>query len=119
MQGSSQLEAGAARGRRPPQLPFGKRGLLTSRAGPHAAPGRAATAAQTPHLAAAPPRPAPAARPLAASQEISALAGCRSAHITRYFGSVMAPGSSELLILMELLACSVADLVRRRAQTFV
>jgi hypothetical protein len=45
-------------------------------------------------------------------QEISALAGCRSDHITRYFGSVMQPGSSELLILMELLACSVADLVR-------
>lgn len=44
-------------------------------------------------------------------QEISALAGCRSAHITRYYASVLRPGSSELLILMELLACSVADLV--------
>ncbi|KIZ06977.1 hypothetical protein MNEG_0971 [Monoraphidium neglectum] len=44
-------------------------------------------------------------------KEISALAGCRSDHITRYFGSVMQPGSSELLILMELLACSVADLL--------
>ncbi|KAI8474384.1 MAG: kinase-like domain-containing protein [Monoraphidium minutum] len=44
-------------------------------------------------------------------KEISALAGCRSAHITRYYGALVAPGSSELLILMELLACSVADLL--------
>lgn len=48
-------------------------------------------------------------------KEISALAGCRSEHITRYYGSVMRPGSSELLILMELLACSVADLVSAAA----
>ncbi|GBF98708.1 serine threonine kinase [Raphidocelis subcapitata] len=44
-------------------------------------------------------------------KEISALAGCRCAHITRYYGALVRPGSSELLILMELLACSAADLL--------
>lgn len=47
-------------------------------------------------------------------REIAALAGCRSPFITRYHGAAVRPGSSELLIVMELLACSVADLVRAR-----
>ena len=57
---------------------------------------------------------APEKLPSQLPQEISALAGCRSQHITRYYGAVMRPGSSELLIIMELLACSVADLVSER-----
>jgi hypothetical protein len=39
------------------------------------------------------------------------LAGCRSKNITEYYASVMRPGSAELMIVMELLSCSVADLV--------
>lgn len=39
------------------------------------------------------------------------LAGCRCKNITEYYGSVLKPGSSELIIAMELMACSVADLV--------
>lgn len=39
------------------------------------------------------------------------LAGCQCANITNYYGSVLAPGTTELMIIMELLACSVADLV--------
>ena len=44
-------------------------------------------------------------------QEISTLAGCHCPNITEYYGSVLQPGSTELMIVMELLACSVADLV--------
>ncbi len=40
------------------------------------------------------------------------MAGCKSANITEYYSSVLRPGSTELLIIMELLACSIADLVR-------
>ena len=39
------------------------------------------------------------------------LAGCHCPNITEYYGSVLQPGSTELMIVMELLACSVADLV--------
>jgi len=44
-------------------------------------------------------------------KEISTLAGCRSPNITEYYASVIRPGSSEIMIIMELMACSVADLL--------
>lgn len=40
------------------------------------------------------------------------MAGCKCRNITEYYGSVLRPGSAELHIIMELMACSVADLVR-------
>jgi len=40
------------------------------------------------------------------------LAGCRCKNITEYHGSLLKPRSTELMIVMELMACSVADLVR-------
>ena len=43
------------------------------------------------------------------------LARCRSENITEYYASVLKPGTSELLIVMELMSASVADLVRRPA----
>lgn len=39
------------------------------------------------------------------------LAECRSPNITEYYASVMLPGTTELLIIMELMASSVNDLV--------
>ncbi len=45
-------------------------------------------------------------------QEVAVLAKCRSENITDYYASVLKPGSSELFIVMELMAASVADLVR-------
>ncbi len=45
-------------------------------------------------------------------QEVAVLAKCRNDNITEYYASVLKPGSSELLIVMELMAASVADLVR-------
>ena len=45
-------------------------------------------------------------------QEVSVLAECRSPNITEYYASVMLPGTTELLIIMELMASSVNDLVR-------
>uniref|UniRef100_A0A383WK35 non-specific serine/threonine protein kinase n=1 Tax=Tetradesmus obliquus TaxID=3088 RepID=A0A383WK35_TETOB len=42
-------------------------------------------------------------------KEIATLAGCRSPFITRYHASLIPPGSSQLLIVMELLLGSVAD----------
>ena len=39
------------------------------------------------------------------------LAQCRSNNITEYYASVMLPGTTELLIVMELMASSVCDLV--------
>ncbi|KXZ53327.1 hypothetical protein GPECTOR_7g1221 [Gonium pectorale] len=39
------------------------------------------------------------------------LAGCKCKNITDYYGSVLRPGTAELHIIMELMACSVADLV--------
>ena len=39
------------------------------------------------------------------------LAECRSPNITEYYASVMLPGTTELLIIMELMAGSVNDLV--------
>ena len=44
-------------------------------------------------------------------QEVSTLARCQSQNITQYYASVLKPGTSELLIVMELMAASVADLV--------
>jgi hypothetical protein len=44
-------------------------------------------------------------------QEISMLAGCKCKNITEYYASIMRPGGTELVIVMELMACSVADLV--------
>eukprot|EP00983_Pelagomonas_calceolata_P122364 1160901-Pelagomonas_calceolata.AAC.5 len=41
------------------------------------------------------------------------LAGCRCKNITEYHGSLLKPRSTELMIVMELMACSVADLDRR------
>ena len=40
------------------------------------------------------------------------LARCRSENITEYYASVLKPGTSELLIVMELMSASVADLAR-------
>ena len=39
------------------------------------------------------------------------MARCQSQNITQYYASVLKPGTSELLIVMELMAASVADLV--------
>ena len=44
-------------------------------------------------------------------KEIAALAACQCDAITDYYASVLPPGSSELLIVMELLDASAADLV--------
>ncbi|KAK9868947.1 hypothetical protein WJX84_006310 [Apatococcus fuscideae] len=44
-------------------------------------------------------------------REVAVLARCDCPNITRYFASVLRPGSSELFIVMELMALSVADLV--------
>uniref|UniRef100_A0A061SN18 non-specific serine/threonine protein kinase n=1 Tax=Tetraselmis sp. GSL018 TaxID=582737 RepID=A0A061SN18_9CHLO len=44
-------------------------------------------------------------------KEISVLAQCKSPHITEYYASLLTKGSSQLLIVMELMACSVADLL--------
>jgi hypothetical protein len=57
---------------------------------------------------------APAAAQSPRLQEIATLAGCRSPFITRYHGSLVPPGSSQLLIVMELLLGSVADAVSTR-----
>eukprot|EP00798_Chlamydomonas_sp_ICE-L_P012354 gene12354-15532_t len=46
------------------------------------------------------------------NKEIQTLAGCRCSNITEYYGCIIRPGSSELVIVMELLACSVSDLVQ-------
>lgn len=46
-------------------------------------------------------------------QEVAALAECRSSNITEYYASVMLPGTTELLIVMELMAGSVNDLVSK------
>ena len=43
------------------------------------------------------------------------LAGCRCKNITEYHGSLLKPKSTELMIVMELMACSVADLVHYAA----
>ena len=45
------------------------------------------------------------------SQEVSVLAKCCSPNITEYFASIMLPGTTELLIIMELMATSLSDLV--------
>lgn len=39
------------------------------------------------------------------------LARCQSPNITQYFASVLQPGSTELMIIMELMAASVFDVV--------
>lgn len=39
------------------------------------------------------------------------LAKCCSPNITEYFASIMLPGTTELLIIMELMATSLSDLV--------
>ncbi|KAK9916803.1 hypothetical protein WJX75_007240 [Coccomyxa subellipsoidea] len=44
-------------------------------------------------------------------KEVAVLAKCRSVNITEYYASVLKPGSSELFIVMELMAASVADLL--------
>lgn len=59
-------------------------------------------------LAMAPIMPADSAH----AQEISMLAACQSPNITQYFGSELQLGSADLMIIMELMDCSVADLVR-------
>ncbi len=45
------------------------------------------------------------------AQEISMLANCQCKNITDYHAAVLRPGTTELMIVMELMACSVADLV--------
>ncbi|BDA40402.1 probable serine/threonine-protein kinase 24 at N-terminal half [Coccomyxa sp. Obi] len=47
-------------------------------------------------------------------KEVAVLARCRSENITDYYASVLKPGSSELFIVMELMAASVADLLDER-----
>lgn len=42
---------------------------------------------------------------------MSVLAKCCSPNITEYFASILMPGTTELLIIMELMATSVSDLV--------
>ncbi|KAK9823509.1 hypothetical protein WJX72_003256 [[Myrmecia] bisecta] len=44
-------------------------------------------------------------------KEVAVLARCKSNNITEYYASVLKPGSTELLIVMELMATSVADLL--------
>lgn len=44
-------------------------------------------------------------------EEIATLRGCRHPNITQYYGSVVVPSSSRLLIVMELMSLSVADLL--------
>ena len=39
------------------------------------------------------------------------LARCRAPNITEYYASVLKPGTTQLLIIMELMAASAADLV--------
>ena len=48
-------------------------------------------------------------------QEVQVLARCRSQNITQYYASVLQPGSTELMIVMELMAASVFDVVRLSA----
>jgi serine/threonine-protein kinase 24/25/MST4 len=36
---------------------------------------------------------------------------CRSPNITEYYGSAVVPGTTQLMIVMELMAVSVSDLV--------
>lgn len=48
-------------------------------------------------------------------QEISALANCDCASITKYYNSLLLPNSSKLLIAMELMCCSGSDLARSLA----
>lgn len=45
-------------------------------------------------------------------KEIATLAGCSCKQITGYYASVLKPGSTELFIVMELMSCSVADLLQ-------
>jgi serine/threonine-protein kinase 24/25/MST4 len=45
-------------------------------------------------------------------REIAMLKQCQSPHITSYFGSAVVPGTSQLMIVMELMSASAADLVR-------
>lgn len=45
-------------------------------------------------------------------KEISMLKTCRSPNITEYYGSAVVPGTTRLMIVMELMAVSVSDLVR-------
>ena len=44
------------------------------------------------------------------------LARCRAPNITEYYASVLKPGTTQLLIIMELMAASAADLVRPGAR---
>ena len=44
--------------------------------------------------------------------EIAMLKQCHSPAITAYYGSALVPGTSQLMIAMELMAASAADLVR-------
>ncbi|KAL3139596.1 hypothetical protein ABBQ38_003915 [Trebouxia sp. C0009 RCD-2024] len=44
-------------------------------------------------------------------KEVSVLAKCCSPNITEYFASILMPGTTELLIIMELMATSVSDLL--------
>lgn len=37
---------------------------------------------------------------------------CRSPNITEYYGSAVVPGTTQLMIVMELMAVSVSELVR-------
>jgi hypothetical protein len=45
-------------------------------------------------------------------REVTALAHCNCEQITKYHDSFILPGTSKLLISMELMACSGSDLVR-------
>ncbi|KAK9805326.1 hypothetical protein WJX73_002494 [Symbiochloris irregularis] len=45
-------------------------------------------------------------------REVAVLAHCKSSNITEYYASVLPPGSSELYIVMELMAASVFDVLK-------
>jgi hypothetical protein len=86
------------------------RELIVTAAGEQRMKGASAAAAAVAAATAAAAPAAAAVTPVCV-QEISALACCRSPHITSYYASLIPPGSSQLLIVMELLVGSVADVV--------
>lgn len=47
------------------------------------------------------------------------LAGCQCKNITDYHAAMVRQGTTELMIVMELMSCSVADLVRMGAVAFM
>ena len=50
-------------------------------------------------------------------REVAVLADCRCDAITQYYASLVEPATSQLLIVMELMAATAADLVRPNPAT--